>query len=166
MMRALDCLRRSVALLICPELAQLHAGGAVQGVPKQKTKFVDLAIALHDAERRADRLTRGRIIPVEVQAEPDGPWHPAKFVDGVLKWVPAPLGKAEAERLAAMRDAIGDANPTARAAIDAALAGSADQFAGAETRHASQLPRGVDPNGADAKLRFRFPQAARTGGLR
>lgn len=33
MMRALDRLRRSVALLICPELSQLHSGGAVQGVP-------------------------------------------------------------------------------------------------------------------------------------
>lgn len=33
MMRALDRLRRSVALLICPELAPLHAGGTVQGAP-------------------------------------------------------------------------------------------------------------------------------------
>lgn len=33
MMRAIDRLRRSVALLICPELAPLHAGGTVQGAP-------------------------------------------------------------------------------------------------------------------------------------
>ncbi|WP_444452000.1 hypothetical protein ACTTAI_13160 [Rhodobacter capsulatus] len=31
MMRSLDRLRRSVALMICPELAALHDGGTVQG---------------------------------------------------------------------------------------------------------------------------------------
>ncbi len=47
------------------------------------------------------------ICPVEVQMEPDGPWHPAQLVNGVLHWVPVPMSRAGAARLAAICFAAG-----------------------------------------------------------
>lgn len=152
-MALISDLRRRVALFICPEMAPRKLE------PMAQAAFFDLMVAVASIHAR-----RPCIIPVEVQTEPGGPWHPARFVDGVLNWVRGPLDKEAAESLAAIRDAIGGANREARAAIDAALAEASARSADEETQRASQARHAVDPNSAEARMRFRFPQSAQTGG--
>lgn len=65
MMRALDRLRRSVALLICPELAPLHTGGAVQGAPRVTVQGPLPRFRVKSEERPADAPRQRAELPCQ-----------------------------------------------------------------------------------------------------
>lgn len=87
------------------------------------------ALSLHMTSLIDEQMGRDDVA-VEVQTEPDGPWRPARLIDGRLHWSPGPVGPAEVRYFAAISDACVRANREVPAAIAAALAASSPQSPG------------------------------------
>lgn len=155
-------LRRSVALFVCPEIG-VEARLKAARVERERVGFFDLEGAKVAARERAEKRASKGVVNVEVQSEPDGPWRPARFIDGRLHWTSSPLRKAEVAYLASIRDECVRTNREVPVAIAAALALADQQSSGEETRPACQEPRDSGLNDAEAKLRFRFPQSVQQG---